>query len=57
MTSVQNVRDKPNSIIEKLNPESPIRSTGLRPIRSDRRDQWKTVSASVAKKSDWIRPA
>jgi hypothetical protein len=52
MTRVQNVLDRPNAIIEKNRPDRPIKRTGFRPMRSERRLQWRTVSASVAKKRD-----
>jgi hypothetical protein len=51
-TRLQYVRDKPKHIIEKNRPDKPIKRTGLRPIRSERRLHCKTVKASVAKKRD-----
>lgn len=56
-TSVQNVRESPNRIIDTHRPDRPMSSTGFRPIRSESRDQWSTVSASAPKKRDWMSPA
>lgn len=52
ITSVQNVLESPNANIDINVPIMPIISTGFRPILSDKRLHWNTVSASVAKNKD-----
>jgi len=47
-----NVCESPKLVIESVSPSSPITSTGLRPIRSERRPHCKINTASVKKKRD-----
>jgi len=49
MTAAQYVLDSPNAYMDSDNPKRPVRTTGLRPTRSDKRLQCKTVKASIAK--------
>lgn len=55
MTSDQNDRDSPKQTTDRQRPNKPVRSTGLRPMRSDKRLHWSTVQACVAKNSDSCR--
>ena len=52
ITSPQKVVESPKQNIEIDRPKSPIRMTGLRPIRSDNRLQCNIVKASVRKNND-----
>ena len=38
-TSIQNVRDSPKLVMDKMIPNKPTWRTGFLPMRSDRRDQ------------------
>ena len=54
-TTPQNVLDSPKQYIEIDRPKRPVRSTGLRPIRSERRLRWKIVQASVMKNKEYFK--
>ena len=47
--SAQNVRDKPNMRVVTTSPSVPLRRTGLRPIKSERRLHCNMVTASPTK--------
>lgn len=44
--------ESPKLVIDNVSPSNPIKSTGLRPMRSESRPHCKTKQASVRKKRD-----
>lgn len=51
-TRPMKVRERPKKVMERVMPRTPVRRTGFRPMRSERRPHWRTESDWAAKKTD-----